>query len=37
LKSLDYTMLPIPAHVVERIMPRPPAKALDALVAGTIH
>jgi hypothetical protein len=37
LKSMDCTMLPIPAHVVERIMSRPQAKALDALVSGTIH
>jgi hypothetical protein len=34
---MDCTMLPIPAHVVERIMSRPQAKALDALVSGTIH
>lgn len=37
LKALDHTMLPIPAHVVERIMSRPQAKTLDALVSGTIH
>jgi hypothetical protein len=37
LKSMDYTMLPIPAHVVARIMFRTPAKILDALISGTIH
>lgn len=37
LKSLDHTMLPIPAHVVEQILSRTPAIALDALVSGTIH
>lgn len=37
LKSMDYTMLPIPAYVVARIMSRTPAKTLDALISGTIH
>lgn len=37
LKALDYTMLPIPSQVVEQIMSRPQAKALDVLISGTIH
>ena len=37
LKAMDCTMLPIPAHVVERIMARPQAGTLDAFASGTIH
>lgn len=37
LKVLDYTMLPIPAHVVERILARSHENAFDALTSGTIH
>lgn len=37
LKALDYTMLPIPAHVVERIMSRLQTTALDTPVHRTVH
>lgn len=37
LKALDYTMLPIPADVVERIVARSQRTLLDDFTTGTIH
>lgn len=37
LKYMDQVMLPIPVHVVERVLTRSRSGMLDELAAGTIH
>lgn len=37
LKSMDQTMLPIPAHVIKRILKRAWSSRLDGFDHGTIH
>lgn len=37
LKCMDQVMLPIPIHVVEKVIVRAKVNVLDKLTAGTIH
>lgn len=37
LKALDQTMLPIPAHVIQRTLDRARSGPDDGFIAGTIH